>query len=76
MLSFAYQEKDLLGEVIISLDFCERQAKEKGHSFERELATLVVHGVLHLLGWDDEDEEGWRKMVEMQEEIVKKMGEL
>lgn len=70
MLSFPYEEEDLLGEVIISLDTCKRQAEEKGHSFGRELAILIVHGVLHLLGWDDEDEEGWRRMMEMQEKIV------
>jgi len=74
VLSFPYEEKDLLGEVIISLDTCERQAKEKGWSFEKELATLVVHGVLHLLGFDDEDEEGWRRMMELQDSIVNKAG--
>lgn len=76
MLSFPYREKDLWGEVIVSLDTCERQAQEKGHSFDKELATLIVHGVLHLLGWNDENEEEWKRMVEMQDRIINRIGEL
>jgi probable rRNA maturation factor len=41
-----------LGEVIISLETAERQATEAGHSQEDEMAHLLVHGVLHLLGYD------------------------
>jgi probable rRNA maturation factor len=41
-----------LGEVIISLETAERQATEAGHSLEDEMAHLLVHGVLHLLGYD------------------------
>jgi len=43
-----------LGELAICLPVCRRQAKEQGHSPERELRILVVHGVLHLLGFDHE----------------------
>lgn len=73
VLSFYYGEKDLLGEIIISLDTCKNQADEKGHSFERELAFLVAHGLLHLLGWDDEEEEGWKAMIDLQEKIINKI---
>lgn len=41
-----------LGEVIIAYPQAERQAREKGHSVDREVALLVVHGVLHLMGYD------------------------
>ena len=43
-----------LGEVIISCPQAERQAEEQGHSLRHELATLVIHGALHLLGYDHE----------------------
>lgn len=43
-----------LGDVVISLPQAARQAARAGHSLERELAVLVTHGVLHLLGYDHE----------------------
>jgi probable rRNA maturation factor len=54
-----------LGEVIISLPQAERQAEEQKHTLERELALLVCHGTLHLLGYDherSEDEEQMRAL--------------
>ena len=41
-----------LGDIVISLEAVENQAKEYGHSFERELAYMVVHGFYHLMGYD------------------------
>lgn len=43
-----------LGEVVISYTQAVKQAQEQGHSIERELALLIVHGILHLLGYDHE----------------------
>jgi probable rRNA maturation factor len=51
-----------LGEVIISFPTAERQAREGGRSLEDELAHLVVHGILHLLGYEDEEPEAERVM--------------
>jgi probable rRNA maturation factor len=52
VLAFPLREGPYLGEVIISAAACRRQAGERGVAFERELALLVVHGVLHLAGHD------------------------
>ena len=53
-----------LGEVVISVPYGERQAAHRGVSGDTELAYLAVHGVLHLLGFEDETEEGHRRMLE------------
>jgi probable rRNA maturation factor len=47
-----------LGSVVISIDTAKRQAEEFGHSIESEIAILFLHGVLHLLGYDHESDEG------------------
>ena len=51
-----------LGEVIISLEKVASQSKEKGISFDQELAILVIHGILHILGFDHEDDQDYQKM--------------
>ena len=43
---------DVLGDIIVSVDKVKEQAKEYGHSFERELAYMIVHGFYHLMGYD------------------------
>ena len=55
---FAFIDDNLLGDVIISMDTTIRQATERQHSVETELRVLLVHGILHLLGYDHiEDDE-------------------
>jgi len=61
-----------LGEVIISYPQAVTQAKEQGHSPERELALLVIHGILHLLGYDHEEPEEERKMREREGELLER----
>lgn len=65
----------MLGDIVLSLEKCKAQAKEFGHSFERECAFLTVHSTLHLLGYDhvngEQEEADMRKR---QSEIVEKMG--
>jgi len=51
-------ETEVLGDVVISLDTARRQAAERGVTLEHELATLAAHGALHLLGYDDETDDG------------------
>ncbi|RED65722.1 rRNA maturation RNase YbeY [Cohnella lupini] len=65
---------DLLGDIVISVPRAEAQAEDYGHSFERELGFLFVHGFLHLLGYDHGDEEQEREMFAKQEEVLKEAG--
>ena len=60
----------LLGDIYICLDKAKEQAKEYGHSLERELCFLAVHGVYHLLGYDHETEEDAKIMFKKQEEVL------
>ena len=65
----------VLGDIVLSLEKARAQAEEFGHSFEREVAFLTVHSVLHLLGYDHETgEEDERDMRRRQSEIVDKLG--
>lgn len=61
-----------LGEVIISYPQAVAQAREQGHSPERELALLVIHGILHLLGYDHEEPEAEHKMRERERELLQR----
>ena len=61
-----------LGEAIISYPQALAQAKEQGHSLRRELALLVIHGMLHLLGYDHEESEEEKKMREREKELLEK----
>ena len=70
VLSFA-GEQNFLGEIVINYVQIKRQAKKFGNSIERELIFILVHGLLHLLGYDDESEKGRLEMDELGEEFVK-----
>jgi probable rRNA maturation factor len=59
-----------LGDVIVSYPRAVAQAQEHGHSPEQELDLLVVHGILHLLGYDHADEEGEAAMWARQDAIL------
>ena len=61
-----------LGEVIISYPRAVEQAREQGHSPKRELALLVIHGILHLLGYDHEEPEEEAEMRTREKELLEK----
>ncbi len=65
-------EDKTLGDIFISLDKAKEQAESYGHSFEREVGFLAVHGYLHLTGYDHHTKEDEEKMIEMQESILKR----
>ncbi|HWQ40666.1 MAG TPA: rRNA maturation RNase YbeY [Desulfosporosinus sp.] len=81
VLSFALQEDmeeepdaafedDMLGDIVISAERAKEQAAEYGHSFEREIVYLAVHGTLHLLGYDHEEEKDKQAMRSKEEEVM------
>lgn len=61
-----------LGEVIISYPKAVEQAKEQGHSTEQELTLLIIHGILHLLGYDHEKPEEEAKMRAREKELLER----
>lgn len=63
----------MLGDIVICRDRVISQAKEYGHSVKRELAFLIVHSILHLFGYDHEDDVQRHDMEEMQESILNKL---
>ncbi len=63
-----------LGEVIISLPTARRQAKQAGHSLEREVALLLIHGLLHLLGYDHAIEAEERRMRSRESALLASLG--
>jgi GTP-binding protein Era len=65
-----------VGELVISPGRVALQAQELGHSFERELRFLVIHGVLHLLGYDHEEEDDEGEMVRLQKELLADLEEI
>lgn len=64
---------DMLGDIIISIPRAIEQAKEYGHSFERELGFLAVHGFLHLIGYDHSTEEEEKQMFSKQELVLESL---
>jgi len=67
------EEEIALGDIVISMEKAAEQSEEYGHSFKRELAFLLVHGMLHLLGYDHDEEASEGEMFDKQEEILKNM---
>lgn len=81
VLSFAMQEGDdlladdpVLGDLVISVETATRQAAEQGHDVDAELRVLLVHGLLHLLGYDHEVDE--EEAAEMRAAEAKLLGEM
>ena len=82
VISFALEDNDdginngfrVLGDIYISIDKVYEQAKEYGHSNLREICFLMIHGFLHLLGYDHMEKEDEKKMFAKQEEILNGFG--
>lgn len=82
VISFAFMDNDEniksditdLGEIYISLEKANSQAEDYNHSFEREICFLLVHGLLHLLGYDHMNEKDEKEMFGLQDEILSSLG--
>jgi probable rRNA maturation factor len=72
VLSFPAQEKGQLGDVVIAIGVAKRQAAEAGHSLQTELRVLALHGLLHLLGYDHEHDDG--RMARLERRLRRKAG--
>ncbi len=86
VISFAMEENEetiviededfprMLGDIVISVPKAKEQAEEYGHSFERELGFLAIHGFLHLLGYDHLNAEDEKEMFGLQDTILESFG--
>ena len=78
VLAFSQNEGDspgintnILGDVVVSTDTAKRQADERSHSVEKEIFILLIHGILHLLGFDHEKEKkDLKKMQSKEKELL------
>ena len=68
-----FEHEDILGDIIISIDKVKEQAEEYGHSFERELSYMLVHGFYHLMGYDHIQEEDKKEMRKKEEHILEEL---
>lgn len=73
---FHFQERSVsqvdlsLGEIFIALPFAARQAQAHGHSLQKELAVLYIHGLLHLVGYDHKSEQEYRTMSRKEKRLL------
>ncbi len=83
VISFALEDNDefafedqirVLGDIYVCIPRMQSQALEYGHSEKRELSFLIVHGLLHLLGYDHIEAEDEKEMFSLQEEILNEEG--
>ena len=68
-----FENEDILGDIVVSVEKVNEQAIEYGHSFERELSYMIVHGFYHLMGYDHIEEEDKKIMREKEENILRKL---
>ena len=68
-----FLHEDILGDIVISIEKVKEQAKEYGHSFERELSYMLVHGFYHLMGYDHIEEEDKKEMRKKEEKVLEKL---
>ena len=68
-----FLHEDMLGDIIISIEKVKEQAIEYGHSFERELSYMLVHGFYHLMGYDHIEEEDKKIMRPKEDKILNEL---
>ncbi|MBN1621382.1 MAG: rRNA maturation RNase YbeY [Endomicrobiales bacterium] len=73
VISFCYSSKPLVGEIYIAKERSKLQAKEQKHTWKKELIYLVIHGILHLLGFTDYTKNNSKKMFSKQNFVFKNL---
>ena len=74
VLSFPTEEPALLGDIVVAYETTAREAVEEGKSLSDHLSHLIVHGVLHLVGYDHEDEAEAEAMEQLESEVLATLG--
>ena len=72
VLAFPMDE-EILGDIVISVEKVQEQAVSYRQSFEEEMARIIIHGVLHLLGYNDSNKHESKRMHARQEQILKEV---
>ena len=68
-----FENEDILGDIVVSVEKVKEQAVEYGHSFKRELSYMIVHGFYHLMGYDHIEEDDKKIMRKKEETILEKL---
>lgn len=68
------ESDDVEGELMVCIDVARREAESRGHGIAAELVLYVVHGLLHLLGYDDKTDEGFARIHAMEDELMESLG--
>ncbi len=68
------EQDPIEGEIVVSIDTAAREATARGHGIEAELMLYVIHGTLHLLGYDDHTEQDAKVMHETEDDILTTLG--
>ncbi len=76
VLSFPQEEEEILGDIVISVDAAFRQAKTYNLSFEEELFRLIIHGLLHLIGYDHKTKKQREEMRSKEQQLFKVVSDL
>ena len=75
VLAFPYETNERIeGEIIVNAELARRVARDHPHSAEDELMLYIVHGLLHMLGYDDHSEEDARRMRRREQEVLNAAG--
>ncbi len=74
VIAFPYEtEEEGAGDIVVSASMARRQARELGHSVLEEALTLVLHGALHILGYNDHAPPERRRMFKMQDRLLREL---
>ncbi len=72
-IKVTHEEDRNLGDLILSLEYIQKEAKELQVSFDERVKVLLIHGICHLLGYDHENDRDWRSMRAKEASILKKL---